>query len=74
MASDNPTSVVPKPVLTTMGGIRGWDVGGVRSFAYINCLDREYEDTKANWQRSSASFSTTVATARSSTQSTSNIA
>ena len=54
MANDDPTngtSVLPKPVLTTMGGVRGWDVGGVRSFAYINCLDREYEDTKAKVKR-----------------------
>ena len=54
MASDDPTnatSVLPKPVLTTMGGVRGWDVGGVRSFVYINCLDREYEDTKAKVKR-----------------------
>ena len=38
-------------VLTTMGGVRGWKGADVATFAHINCLNREYEDTKAKIER-----------------------
>ena len=47
----DPESVLPEPQLTTTGGMRGWKGAGIATFAYINCLDREYADTKAKIER-----------------------